>query len=69
MDIETEWESTEEEQTVVTRATEKEDEKRDTVMNKEDGKEEGGTRNAVEKEEEDKTGKMKGKGETARGCR
>ena len=53
MDIETEWESTEEEQTVVTRATEKEDEKRDTVMNK----------------EEDKTGKMKGKGETARGCR
>ena len=58
-DIEAEWESIEEEQTVVTRASEKGDEERRTMT---DGKEEQGE--ARDGDEQDKAGEMKQKGET-----
>ena len=53
-DIEAEWESIEEEQTVVTRASEKGDEERRTMT---DGKEEQGE--ARDADEQDKAGEMK----------
>ena len=59
MDIEEEWESIEEEHTVVTRVSEKGDEVRHTMK---DGKQEQGE--ARDADEKDKTGEMKEKGET-----
>ena len=58
-DIEAEWESIEEEQTVVTRASENADEERHTMT---DGKEEQGE--ARDADEQDKAGEMKKRGET-----
>jgi len=58
-DIEAEWENIEEEQTVVTRASEKGDEERCTMMDGKEVQEE-----AREADEKDKVEEMKEKGET-----
>ena len=56
-DIEAEWENTEEDQTVVTRASEKRDEERRTMTDGKEVQEE-----AREADEQDKAGEMKQKG-------